>query len=309
MVADKEKCLRGLGGNLANTKLNKYKRRREIVNNVNKERSDSDLVMIKGFVGPNNQPLRVLIDSAAQAEIITKQGAEKLNSLIESSDTRLVSAQGNALEVCGETQLTLNFAGKPYHTRAVVTPVLNEACDIILGISFLNKNNTSLVTQPGRSPKFVIDGNEIPVLREKSKNGLNVFTVKDQGEDIVEWVRASKPELIPPRSMGVIKIKVPYNEKFMSNLVNFHPLTDDDPLTRDESEEDFDMREGLIKVRVSGNGKCYGYIGYVNHSSISKEIKTGELLGGLSVDIESKVVDNPDINSESQYINSVKVLS
>ena len=39
MVADKEKCLRGLGGNLANTKLNKYKRRREIVNNVNKERS------------------------------------------------------------------------------------------------------------------------------------------------------------------------------------------------------------------------------------------------------------------------------
>ena len=309
MVADKEKCLRGLGGNLANTKLNKYKRRREIVNNVNKERSDSDLVIIKGFVGSNNQPLRVLIDSAAQAEIITKQGAEKLNSLIEPSDTRLVSAQGNALEVCGETQLTLNFAGKPYHTRAVVTPVLNEACDIILGISFLNKNNTSLVTQPGRSPKFVIDGNEIPVLREKSKNGLNVFTVKDQGEDIVEWVRASKPELIPPRSMGVIKIKVPYNEKFMSNLVNFHPLTDDDPLTRDESEEDFDMREGLIKVRVSGNGKCYGYIGYVNHSSISKEIKAGELLGGLSVDIESKVIDNPNINSESQYINSVKVLS
>ena len=76
-----------------NGKLNKYKKRRLIICNVKKENNPSDLVILRSRVGRLQKNLRVLIDSAAQAEIITEKAAKLLGVVIKPSQVRLVSAQ------------------------------------------------------------------------------------------------------------------------------------------------------------------------------------------------------------------------
>ena len=119
-----------------NSKLDRFKRRRLIISNVRRENNPaaSDLVILKAKVGKLQKSLRVLVDSAAQAEIITEKAAKQLGVEIKPSQAKLVSAQGVSLDVCGEVGIELHFGNRTYETNAVVTPILMVADNIILGI-------------------------------------------------------------------------------------------------------------------------------------------------------------------------------
>ena len=221
-----------------------------------------------------------------------------------------MSAQGENLEVIGEVNLDIQFGENSYRVNAIVTPTLMKSVDIILGIRFLNNNTTTLVTRPGCSPKFTIDGNKVPMLKDKVRKGIGVYNIHQLAtEGIVEYARVSKQVVLPSRSMGHLKLKIPYNESLLKGNVLFQPL---EPLeVTDENEQDnFEVREGLIKVRVTGKKKMIAYIGYINHSDESKVLKGGEVIGGLSDNVElgslierTKVINNINRASNWQEAN------
>ena len=70
--------------------------------------------------------LRVLIDPASQAEIISHNAVEKMNNCIERTETKLVSAEGSELKVLGQTDLCLNIAGSDYNLKAQVVQSLSS---------------------------------------------------------------------------------------------------------------------------------------------------------------------------------------
>lgn len=169
-----------------NKKLNKYSNKRNHIANISMSRDVSNLIIVR-TTSENQQPLNALIDSAAQCEVITQGSAKRLGLTVTASNARLVSAQGDNLEVVGKVNFNIQFGANNYNVTAVVTPKLMSSCDVILGISFLNRNHT-MVTRPGQSPKFTIDSYEIPLIRERNVQGMSVFTIKDIGEDnVVEW--------------------------------------------------------------------------------------------------------------------------
>ena len=114
--------------------------------------------------------------------------------------------------------------------------------------------------------------------------------------------------MIPPRSMGQLKLKVPYNDKLLKNKVLFHPWEEEDSLTKDEWD-DFELPESLVKIRKTQNGKMYSYVKYINHSHHAKEIKQGEILGGVSIDAEVINWKDFDEKNEQNFINNVHVLN
>ena len=180
-----------------------------------------------------------------------------------------------------------------------------DAADIILGITFLNRHRTVLETNPGYSPKFIIDDCEIPILKDRNFKGLSVYTVKALDNQIVEWTRNTGTVVIPPQTTGVLKLKVPCNEKLLRSHTMFHPMEPNDELTRGEVD-DLKFQEGLIKVRKTGNGKLYAYVGYINHTSEKMTIKDGEIVGGLSISGDSFDLEPTDRHA-GKYVNSVRV--
>ena len=182
-VADIKVAMEGLHTGIENKqwKLNKFKKRRLIISNIQNGSSsskNSDLVILKSLAGERRQPLRVLIDSGAQANIITQKAAQKLNIKLTYSDAKLVSAQKELLEVVGESEVDLFLGNNKYTVTVVVTPVLMDAADVILGMGFLNTHKTQLLTTPGKSPKFCIDAQSIPIVKEKDFRGINIFSIK-----------------------------------------------------------------------------------------------------------------------------------
>ena len=86
----------------------------------------SDLVIIKCHAGTNRKPLRVLIDSGAQANVMSLKAVKNLQLELRASDIKLVSAQKEKLDVEGETEMDLIIANNQYNVKVVATPVLME---------------------------------------------------------------------------------------------------------------------------------------------------------------------------------------
>ena len=137
------------------SKCNRYRKYREFCSDTTQplDKGDNNLIIISG-IGGKELNLRVLIDPASQAEIISQEAVEKMENCISSTDTKLVSAEGSELNVIGQTDLCLEIAGNNYNLNAQVVPSLSNFYDVILGIGFLNRTHTSLVTEPGCTPKF-----------------------------------------------------------------------------------------------------------------------------------------------------------
>ena len=152
-----------------NTKLNKFKGRRTfkvnvLDNDTEPKPKDSNLIVINGL-SEGGHSLRLLVDTAAEAQVISQEAVERLGKEVSPSDCQLVSAQGDNLEVSGVTSLKLEIGTKHYEFDTLVTPVLCGSYDIIVGINFLKHYNTSITTTPGANPKFHIDGVSIPLVR------------------------------------------------------------------------------------------------------------------------------------------------
>ena len=49
------------------------------------------------------------------------------------------------------------------------------------------------------------------------------------------------------------------------------------------SSELFKLQKGVIKIKMSGNGKLYCHIPYVNYSSNTKRFRKGQRLGVISL--------------------------
>ena len=267
-----------------------------MVNNIAKPCA-SNLVIVK-TAAENGQQIKVLIDSAAQTEVLCQSTAERLGLKVRPSVAQINSAQGNEIEVVGECKFNLYFGKKLYEVRALVTPQLVAKCDVILGISFLNKHNTSLITRPGESPKFLIDNFHIPVIKERKEHGLSVFSI-NHTENIVEWAKASKHVILPPRNIGYLKVRIPFNQYLLNHDVCFHPI---EKSSDEEGTSDFELREGLIKVRTSGNNKLYAYIPYINHSQEKVILRKGQPIGGLTIDLEVGIMCD-----QTKAVNNVVV--
>ena len=57
-------------------------------------------------------------------------------------------------------------------------------------------------------------------------------------------------------------------------------------------ESELELREGLVKVRLSKN-YMYSFISYINHSDKNMFLKRGEIIGGLSTDVEMGELGEP----------------
>ena len=128
---------------------------------------DNKLIIIKGVL-ENGRSLKILVDSASQAELISESVAMELNKSMENSDMELKTAQGAKIEILGQVKLNLQIAGHDFDVTTQVVPALSEDYDCIFGIGFMNSHETSLKTKPGYTPMFCIDGMEIPILQEKN---------------------------------------------------------------------------------------------------------------------------------------------
>ena len=123
--------------------LNKFSKHRDFCSSSSKslDKMDNNLIIISGVCG-NNTDLRVLIDPASQAEIISKEAVEKIGNSIRETSTKLVSAEGSELDVIGQTDVSLGIAGSDYNLNAQVVSTLSKFYDIILGIGWLNSTST-----------------------------------------------------------------------------------------------------------------------------------------------------------------------
>ena len=315
MVAEKINLNRSLYADEKVKKLNKFERRRKIlnINKTGKLRSDDNqLVVLNSYVGKQMKTLRVLIDSGAQENVITEKAAHRLgDSNLRPSKVKMVSAQGEDLPVLGQLNISLRFGNKQYTAETVCTPELIEGVDVILGMKFLNKHETSLTTQPGVSPKFTIDGKVIPIVRDQEKrisHRYSVFSLKHTEEDIVEWVKTTKDIIIPPRCIGTLKVKIPFNVDISQKTCLFHPNEVTDDLTVGEDESDFEIPEGVLKVHMSKKGKLYSYVQYINHSTESKKLKQGHIIGGVSMLGDNETEPSAD-SSDYSTVNAVKQLT
>ena len=240
-------------------KLNKFRKYRDFRSDSTKslEKVDNNLIIISGICGKDTD-LRVLIDPASQAEIISKEAAERIGNSIRDTDTKLVSAEGSELNVIGQTDVCLGIAGTDYNLNAQVVSSLSKFYDIILGIGFLNSTHTSLITEPGRTPRFLLEGRSIPLLKSKTRGDKRVFSIKNIGVDTVDYAKAAKYEVIAPRSVGFLKAAIPANKDLIGKTVCFETILDHQRAAKDEL---FQVKEGIIKVRLSGNNKYYALKG------------------------------------------------
>ena len=309
MVAENVDVNNSLYADKINKKLNKFIRRRKIVNNISCNtisHTDNSLIIIKCYVGEKMSLLKVLIDSGSMENVITSKAAHKAGYTLRPSNVKMISAQGNNLEVLGSCELELNFAENQYKATAVVTSELIEGIDIILGMKFLNQHTTVLTTKPGCSPKFMIGTQNIPIIREENNKDsrFSIFNICDNDYGTVEYVKSSKRMVIPPRCIGTLKIKIPYNKDLIGKTVLFHQNDFTDNLTKGEDEIEFEIPEGALKVHETQNGKTYSYVQFINHGSNTKIINENERVGSISLLGKTETDPQPRAN-EKVSINLV----
>ena len=178
--------------------LNKFSRYRKskLINNVHDISSvtNNDLIIVEGCSEGGKQ-LRVLIDHASQAELISESAAHELRKTIVSSDMKLATAQGASLEISGQVNLELCIGDHKSHVRAQVVDKLSPSYDLIVGIGWLNSHDTILRTNPGHTPIFCIDDVEIPIIQGRKKNGLTTLNVENLTSDVVDFAKNSNNDL------------------------------------------------------------------------------------------------------------------
>ena len=204
------------------------------------------------------------------------------------------------MQVIGEVDLDLNIAG---HNTTVTTQVvenLSPKYHVILGLSWLNDHNTTFITQPGRTPIFKIDNTEIPIIKNVNSDGLTTVNVSNLSDNIVDFARCASNLKILPRSVGFVKLGIPYNEKLLGQeMIHFEQL-EHTTENMDEFGDNvgpgplFKLQPGIIKIKLSGNNKIYCHIPYSNLSEENINLKKGKTLGSLSLVDEVAVVPNED---------------
>ena len=249
---------------------------------------DNDLIIIEGCL-ESNRKLKILIDNGSQAELISKDIALELGKTIRYSNTKLATAQGSDMQVVGEVDLDLNIAG---HNTSVTTQVvenLSPKYHVILGLGWLNDHRTAFITQPGRTPVFKIDDTEIPIIKNVNSNGLTTVNVSNLSENTVDFAKCATNLKILPRSVGFVKLGIPYNEKLLGHeMIHFEQL---EHITENMDEFGdnagpgslFKLQPGVIKIKLSGNNKIYCHIPYSNLSGETINLNKGRTVGSLSL--------------------------
>ena len=102
---------------------------------------------------------------------------------------KLVSAQGKNMEIRGQTKLNLQIAGHRLDITTQVVPQLSKDYDVILGIGFLNRHHTSLITNPGHTPIFCIDNTEIPIVKDSNTQGWTILNASNITPDAVDFAK------------------------------------------------------------------------------------------------------------------------
>ena len=100
--------------------------------------------VVQGYV--NNVPAKFLIDTGAAATVISSELWEKSKlegeQLTVPPGKRLVSVQGDPLQLKGSTQIEMSIGGVVFRTEAVVADSLTT--DVILGRDFLKEKQCTI---------------------------------------------------------------------------------------------------------------------------------------------------------------------
>ena len=215
----------------------------------------------------SDKNLKILIDNGSQANLIAKQVALELGKTIRSSNTQLATVVSE-MSVLGEVDLNLSIAGHNMNVVAQVVDKLSPKYDVILGIGWLNEHHTDFITCPGRTPIFRIDNVDIPIVREAIVHkGFKTVNVSDLSSNTIDFAKCANNIKIKPRSVGFIKLKIPYNEKLLNTnqLIHFDQIHN----VRENHDEFgdnlgpqnlFKIQSGVIKVKLSGNSRLYCHV-------------------------------------------------
>ena len=284
------------------TKLNKFARFRGVNNIKTCEKvTDNNLVIIGGVVA--GRQLKILIDNGSQAELISKQTALELGLKIRKSDIQLATPSSE-LRVLGEVDLNLTIAGHNTNVIAQVVDGLSTKYDIILGLGWLNTYQTQFITEPGKTPVFKLDNTEIPIIKENIsyKDVVTTVNLSNSCEDTIDIAKCATDMVIPPRSVGFIKLKIPYNEKLIESnkLIHFQEINHVKDNTDEYGDNTgpqnlFKFQPGVIKVKLSGNNRLYCHVTYSNLSEENIHLSKNQTIGNLSL-VEEVILDNNDTN-------------
>ena len=187
---------------------------------------------------------------------------------------------------------------------AQVVDSLSEKYQVILGLAWLNDHNTSFVTSVGRTPIFKIDDVEIPIIKN-IKNGYTTIDVSNISDNTVDFVKCPADIKIQPRSVGFIKLGIPYNEKLLGNkMIYFEQLEHSSDIIDEFGDNEnlkplFKLLPTVIKVKLSGNNKLYCRIPYRNLSSNPINLQKGNIVGSLSLVDEIGDVELEDLSVEA----------
>ena len=115
-----------------------------------------------------------------------------------------------------------------------------------------------------------MEGRSIPLLKTKSKGVRRVFSIKNVGVDTIDYAKSASYEVIAPRSVGFLKLAIPANKDLIGKDVCFESMQNSQGLNNDDL---FQLKEGIIKIKLSGNNKYYAQIPYINYDNKSRVLK------------------------------------
>lgn len=205
-----------------NKKLQNFKTKSKLgIHSIGaKLNNNSNLIIVKGFTS-GGQNLRVLIDSGAEANVVSREVFKKMNQPKVHTDYSLSTAQGERLEILGLVNMELSLGDEIYTVETLITPLLHNNFDLILGLPFLTKNETQISTNPHKTPKFCINKKVIPLIQESKNNKINIFTIVQEAEGCQEIVSTTRKLKLPSRTAGCIRISIPPNQQLLNRLVFF----------------------------------------------------------------------------------------
>ena len=264
------------------------KNTRIVINSIGKKLSkNSNLIIIHGFTSAGLN-IKVLIDSGAEANVLSEKIYKQMNQPKVNTDFSLSTAQGDALPVLGSINMNLSLGDEIFEVKTLITPILHNNFDLILGLPFLTENKTQICTTPNQTPKFYINDKVIPLIKENKNQKINIFTIKQEGLGCQEIVSTTQKLKIPARTTGCIRISVPPNQQLLNRLIFFEPFLqgDDKGLMR----KHLVFEPGIIELK-SKRGKYHAYIVYYNNSYNTLNLPKGQKIGFLSVVTQP---ENPD---------------
>ena len=269
-----------------------------VINSIGKKLSkNSNLIIIHGFTSAGLN-IKVLIDSGAEANVLSEKIFKKMNQPKVNTDFSLSTAQGDALPVLGSINMNLSLGDEIFEIETLITPILHNNFDLILGLPFLTENKTQICTTPNQTPKFYINNKVIPLIKETKNQKINIFTIKQEALGCQEIVSTTRKLKLPARTTGCIRISIPPNQQLLNRLIFFEPFLQGDD--KGLMKKHLIFEPGIIELRIK-RGKYHTYIVYYNNSYNTLNLPKGQKIGFLSVVTEP---DNPGKNSTNKLIGS-----